>query len=182
MRLAFLGPLAWLIGELGAFLLLTRTSQFNHSDMYLTVVASAVACVFVTKVVFDRLPAKQYSCPVCSKDFSADALDSEAQHGACGLRDKSQSRWWRCGASDRGLVGTCRLVPGDMETHRPKRIVRYYRFGSMMTLRLFVPSQVRRKPSPISSSGRRWVIMSLTSTRPLRIKSSACKLSIGAAP
>ena len=86
LRLAFLGPLAWLIGELGAFLLLTRTSQFNHSDMYLTVVASAVACVFVTKVVFDRLPAKQYSCPVCSKDFSADALDSEAllEHAACG--------------------------------------------------------------------------------------------------
>ncbi len=58
--------------------------------MYLIVIASAVACVFVIKVVFDRLPAKQYSCPVCSEDFGADELDSESQleHAACGTNLK----------------------------------------------------------------------------------------------
>jgi hypothetical protein len=90
LKLAFLGPLAWLVGELGAFLVLTRTSQFNRSDMYVTVIASALACVFITKLIFDRLPAKQYSCPLCAENFGADQLnsDSELEHEPCGTRLK----------------------------------------------------------------------------------------------
>ncbi len=88
LRWAFLGPLAWLVGEGSAFLL-TRSS-FNHSDMYVTAIASALACVFVTKVFFERLTARQYSCPVCGENFGADVLgsDSELQHAPCGTRLK----------------------------------------------------------------------------------------------
>ena len=85
----FIGRVLGTLGHpvaFGAFLLLTRTSPFDRSDMYVTIVATAAMCVFVTKVIFDWLPAKQYSCPVCGEDFGADLLDSdsELEHVPCG--------------------------------------------------------------------------------------------------
>ena len=87
IRWAFLGPISWLTGEFGGFFL-GRSLQLSQSEAYLVAISSAVLCVVICKFVMDRLPAKQYSCPVCSDMFSAEMLDSDSElkHTTCGSR------------------------------------------------------------------------------------------------
>ena len=86
-RWAFLGPISWLTGEFGGFFL-GKSLELSHSAAYWVAISGAVLCVVISKLVIDRLPAQQYSCPVCSEIFSAEMLDpnSELKHTTCGSR------------------------------------------------------------------------------------------------
>ncbi len=72
----------------------------------------------------------------------------------------------RSSSTTRSTAGrSCCRCTGGWLTHYSEP------FGSIITFKLAVPSHVSRNPSPISSNGSLWVIMSSTSTRPNMIKS-----------
>lgn len=72
----------------------------------------------------------------------------------------------------------CAWVGKDSRPHPPESArsvngVPRYRCGSTITLMDSLASATRRKPSPVSASPSRWVIISATGIRRARMRSSA---------